>query len=417
MIDLNNVEKYRENNRIEAKKALGGLPKSIWETYSAFANTLGGVILLGVEEHKDKSFHPINLPDPQFLIDEFFRLLNDKKKVSLNILTKRHVQILKNDDKCFIAIFVPRASASDRPIYIDNDPFSGTYKRNGEGDYKATKEEILLMLNNAKNPSFDATPINTKFSNSSIVFLNSEYPDFLSSDTVAELLTFGKYDLIKSNFPDFKLLITENKQTEFKGNLFEFYNHVSNIFSKITENHETLYCLQEALVNAIVNTDYRVGCRIEIKISASHISFSNSGGFNVNLEDAKKGLAYEPRNPNIKKLFDRIRTDNFIFGGISHIHMIWQKNGWSAPCFEQTHDTTTLKLYFYNIDSFNNDLPGIVAAETIISYLTEHIFADSKELSAILNVSCIDNILSKLKENNIIISIERNNNTLYKLKD
>ena len=149
MIDFSQIEQYRENNRIEAKKALGGLPRSIWETYSAFANTIGGMILLGVEEHEDHSLHTVNLPDPERLIGEFWSIINDTRKVSANILTNRQVQVVNIDGDNIIAITVPRAQRYDRPVYIDGSPLRGTYRRSGEGDYRCTYEEVQAMLRDA----------------------------------------------------------------------------------------------------------------------------------------------------------------------------------------------------------------------------------------------------------------------------
>ena len=149
------LERYREDGHVEAKEALGGLPESLWETYSAFANADGGVILLGVEELTDKSFHALDILDPQWLIEDFWRIINDPQMVSVNILTEDAVQIHTVDGKRIIAITVPKATPAQRPVYIGTDPYSGSYYRCGEGDYRIPREEIENMLNDrSRNASF-----------------------------------------------------------------------------------------------------------------------------------------------------------------------------------------------------------------------------------------------------------------------
>ena len=147
MLDLNDLGKYRENNRIEAKRAQGGLPRSIWETYCAFANTYGGIILLGVEEdERSGAFSSVHLPDPEGLAEEFWAAVNQPTVVSANVLTREDVTVEDSGGNRIVVIRVPRAGRKDLPVYMGRDPYTGAYWRSGAGDYHCLPGEIRAML-------------------------------------------------------------------------------------------------------------------------------------------------------------------------------------------------------------------------------------------------------------------------------
>ena len=85
--DMSQFDFYREDSRREVKKAKGGLPLPLWETYSAFANCYGGVIILGVKENKDGSWYMTGLDNAAKLRKDFLDTINNKNKVSVNLLT------------------------------------------------------------------------------------------------------------------------------------------------------------------------------------------------------------------------------------------------------------------------------------------------------------------------------------------
>lgn len=114
-----------EDKDWEFKSAKGGIPGSLWETYSAMANTDGGVLVLGVKEH-DADFEVQGLDDAAKTERDFWSTINNRGKVSANLLTNNDVQIVTVPGKSVLTVQVPRAIRRQRPVFVGLNPIEGT---------------------------------------------------------------------------------------------------------------------------------------------------------------------------------------------------------------------------------------------------------------------------------------------------
>ena len=399
MIDLNHLAQYRENNRIEAKKALGGLPKSIWETYSAFANTLGGIILLGVEEYPDKTLHTVDLPDPDKLVKEFWDIVNNPNKTSVNILSSKDVAVQEVAGDHIIVIHVPRAERSYKPVYVDGNPLN-SYRRNGEGDYKCTKEEYQAMVRDASVRTqdmlvleemdlsvFNAESVRSyrqrmRLSRPGHVWEALEDEDFLlklgavgigkdgrKHPTAAGLLMFGnEYDIVReynNYFLDYQEQYDADTRWtdriisssgDWSGNVYDFYFRVYN---KLTQDIKVPFkmeggtrvddtsvhqALREALANCLVNADYYGRQGIVIIKKRSGITLSNPGSFRIEIDAAKSGGVSDPRNGTMLKMFNMIDIGERAGSGIPNIFRVWRENGWVEPVITESYEPDRITL-------------------------------------------------------------------------
>ncbi len=406
-MDASFLKKLYENHQLEAEKAKGGLPNSIWETYSSFANTSGGFIVLGVEENDDFSFKECGLKreDVEKLKRDFWNAINNKTIVSKNILINDDVKEERINDSYLLFIHVPKARRQDKPIYIFDDLNSGTYKRNGDGDYHCDNSEIRAMLAETIDASLDSSLVEEAdiswLSKSSIDayknMFKSEMPsspwlalndaDFLLRigalneknnklyPTIAGLLFFGFDWRIRTIYPNYFLDYTDARSFslfsryskrivtysgDWSGNLFEFIMNVATDislklpkpFSIETEsllrkdNTLLLTAVREGLANACSNADFRFTKGIKVTLENKGLRIENPGLMLISKNQALKGGETEPRNQFVLSMLTSIGIGDRQGWGIPSMNEAMKECHYSPLSINETTcpDRTTLFL-------------------------------------------------------------------------
>jgi ATP-dependent DNA helicase RecG len=410
------LETLRESCELECKLAAGQdgkgeLPRDFWKSYSAMANTNGGVVLLGVKE-KDGVFTFHSIENPDKILKDLFDTANNPGKVSVNLLTNEAAQTLVIDGHTIIAIEIPRASRRQRPVFLDGN----CYRRLHEGDQRISDDEVKLMLAEQQHDSLD----DELLPNYTIADLDSgtlkiyrqthtnlnpghvwsglddvEYlraiggwkRDRESGQeglTKAGLLMFGAHRSIREVFPNFFLDYMERPESKsdkrwidrvtfdgtWAGNLYSFY---LKVYPKLTadlkvpfqvvdglrqEDSPVHVALREALANALVHADYRDRTKVYVVKRPDMFGFLNPGLMRIPIETAVEGYESDCRNRTLHEMFRYVNIGEQAGTGLQKILAGWAARHWRKPLIREEmepNNRTILELHM--LDLFD---PGIL---------------------------------------------------------
>ena len=423
MINIQSIadlELLRESVDLECKLALGrdglgALPEDFWPTYSAFANTEGGVVMLGVRE-KQGQFIIEGITNVAKVRKELFDSLNNRQKVSANLLTDAHAREVILEGRTLLVIEIPRATRKARPVHLTTNPFAEhTYRRLNDGDRPLPDDEVKRMLAEQVEDSRDDRILRgfefgdlcmETFRAYRQVFANREpaHPwnaledlDFLrqiggwrkdretgeSGLTLAGLLMFGWMATIQEELSNYMLDYQERPEAKIEqrwadrltldgkwsGNLYDFYRRV---YLKLTADLKVPFSLEkgerkdetpvhvalrEALSNVLVHADYSDRASVLVVKRPDMFGFRNPGLMRIPPEIAIRGGEHDCRNRTLHKMFRLVGVGEQAGSGIPKIYNGWASQHWRAPAlYERIEPYNQTLLELRMVDLLPKDL-------------------------------------------------------------
>ena len=410
-IEICALLRYGEDIHLECKKAEPTLPGSIWESYSSFANTEGGIILIGVEEHlrepdPDKRFTFVSVRNPEQRIKDVWNTVNSDK-VSANILVDADVGTCSVHGATILWIHVPQADYRLRPVYINGNPLKGSFKRNHEGDYHCTEEEVKSMLRDASDTGNDggllvgytmadidrnalrSYRIEFEHRNPAHIWNGADDLTFLKNMgayatdrstgkewlTCAGLLMFGQGIAVRERFDNIRLdYIDESNLTPgsrwsdrltydgtWENNLYNFLRQVSprlvsglkrpfRLDGMVRVDDTPIHrAIREAVVNMLIHSDYLITGILKIVKRDNGFTFSNPGNLKLPVQDIYEGGHSVARNPRLQTMFRMIGYGDNIGSGFPTILSAWGEENWRKPDLRQNEELHQVELHLWMI--------------------------------------------------------------------
>ena len=420
----------------EVKEAKSEIPKSSWETVSAFSNTAGGWIIFGISK-KGKSYDIIGVSNPEKIEQNFTTILRNGTKFNkkVNVKSKKY----KFNDKFVLAFYIPQKSSREKPIYFNSQ--KNTFIRTGSGDQRATQEEIDSFfrtssfeekdkeLTGYQLKDLDKTSIEKYRIYFSNVNPGHRYNALTDSDflhklgilidnrvTYGGLLVFGSEDLLIQTMTNYKIEYLEIPGTSYEDaptrysfrisseqNLFiTFFDIYERLIKKVEipfsikrgvrdDDPSHLQALREALVNLIIHTDYFSKASPRIRVFSNRFEFFNPGSLPKKIEYILKEDFSLPRNPIIAKIFRFVKLAENIGSGFHKMINGWDQSYGLKPIIEGDFD-------YYKIT-----FPGTTAHKTVEKKQN----LSREELLALLvekvGSKLVEKVGSKLVENQLKI--------------
>ena len=379
---------------LECKRAKTEVPKSVWETYSAFANTIGGMILLGIEENRKetdikKRFQIIGVNDVQKIVNDFWNTINSDK-VNENILCSNDVDTVEINGLQIVCIHVPQADWRIKPIYLNGNVYKGTFRRNHEGDYHCTERQVRAMIRDSFEDGNDGMllehydmndiDIDTlhryrtlfQYRNEGHVWNEVDDKTFLKNLggyiidratgkeglTMAGLMMFGKGLSVQERFANFRMdyldfcnLIGDERYSDrltydgrWENNLYQFF---SRVIPKVTADLPRPFrmegiqrvddtpqhkAVREAFTNAIIHSDLLMDAGIlRVEKHDDRLCFRNPGLLKLPIEMIYEGGNSKARNPRIQNMLRMIGYGENVGSGFPTIISAWKDAQWGEP--------------------------------------------------------------------------------------